>query len=345
MKSAIFVLCIFLAACCGPAGYKYHQEGAQEFVLDSYRIKQGKFSILEMEGECMECLPSHYLQEYEDVIDNDDILVITMQHPIRRDLCESVNGIGCRGVRVISGAICLPEAGTIQVKGLTFPQAQAKIREAFSAEISNVDIFLEYATRAHSKVELIGEVGVKQIPVNGRIRLFEVLSLASVSPNSNLFKSYVLRGDTILPVDLSRLILQGDMSQNIVMYPGDKIFIANAAAANVMVMGEVGIASVVPVPTGSISLREALAASGGIPFTGDKRCIQVIRGNILNPKIYRLSWNHITFLPNDSLLLMPGDTVYISETPITKWNRFINQLLPSSMLIDFGVKCRGVCGW
>jgi polysaccharide export outer membrane protein len=26
---------------------------------------------------------------------------------------------------------------------------------------------------------------------------------------------------------------------------------------------------------------------------------------------------------------MPGDTVYVSEKPITAWNRFINQLLPS----------------
>ena len=129
------------------------------------------------------------------------------------------------------------------------------------------------------------------------------------------------------------------------MRPGDKIFIANAAAANIMIMGEVGIASVIPVPTGSISIRQALAAAGGIPFTGNKQCIQVIRGNAINPKIYRLSWNHITFLPNDSLLLMPGDTIYISETPITKWNRFINQLLPSSLLIDFGLKCKGVCGW
>lgn len=313
--------------------------------MDSYKIKQGKFSILELEGECLDCIPAHYLQEYEDVIDNDDVLLVMVQHPVRKDLCNNVNTIGMQGVRVTNGSIFLPEVEFIQVKGLTFEQAQEKIKQAFSKEISSIEVFLQYKTRERSKVELIGEVAVKQIPINGRMRLFEVLSIASVSPQSNLFRSYVLRGDTILPVDLARLILQGDMEQNIVMRPGDKIFIAAPAAANVMVMGEVGIASVVPVPTGSISLREALAAAGGIPFTGDKRCIQVIRGNILNPKIYRLSWNHITFLPNDSLLLMAGDTVYISETPITKWNRFINQLLPSSMLIDFGVKCKGVCGW
>lgn len=337
-------LLLFLSACCCPTGYRYHVEGAQEFVMDSYKIKQGKFSILEMEGIVASNLPSSLLYEYTDVIENDDVISVVMQHPTRKDLCAEVNQIS-QGLRVTDGKICLPQLGSVEVKGLTFEEAKVKIREAFAEEVKGTDIFLEYRSRERSKIELIGEVGVKQLPVNGRVRLFEVLSLAGVSPSANLFKSYVLRGDEILPVDLTKLILAGDMSQNIVMRPGDKIFIASAAMANVMIMGEVGIATVIPVPTGSVSIREALARAGGIPFTGNRQCIQVIRGNALNPKIYRLSWNHITFLPNDALLLMPGDTIYITETPITKWNRFINQLLPSSMLIDFGIKCKGVCGW
>lgn len=337
-------LLLLLSACCCPQGYKYHVEGAQEFVMDSYKIKQGKFSILEMEGECVSYLSPDLLEEYEDTIGNDDILCIAIQHPSRKDLCSEVNAV-CGGVRVIEGKIFMPVLGSVEVKGLTLGEAQTKIREAFSEEVKGTDVYIEYKMRERAKIELIGEVAVKSMPVNGRVRLFEVLSKANVSPNANFFKSYVLRDDTILPVDITRLIFNGDMTQNIVMHPGDKIFIASAAAANVMIMGEVGIASVIPVPTGSVSIRQALASAGGIPFTGNRQCIQVIRGSALNPKIYRLSWNHITFLPNDALLLMPGDTIYITETPITKWNRFINQLLPSSMLLDFGVRCRGVCGW
>ena len=36
---------------------------------------------------------------------------------------------------------------------------------------------------------------------------------------------------------------------------------------------------------------------------------------------------------------MPGDTVYVSEKPITQWNRFIDQLLPSCVGVvnAFGV--------
>ena len=96
-----------------------------------------------------------------------------------------------------------------------------------------------------------------------------------------------------------------------------------------MVMGEVNAPRVVNLPYGFISLKEALVMAGGIPFTGNRNCIQIIRGNLQCPKIYQISWNHIIHLPNDSLLLMPGDTVYVSEKPITQWNRFLDQLLPS----------------
>lgn len=126
------------------------------------------------------------------------------------------------------------------------------------------------------------------------------------------------------------------MSQNIVMRGGDKIFIANKVDSSVMVMGEVNLPRPVHLPYGFMSLREALVNAGGIPFTGDKHHIQVIRGNFQCPKIYVLAWEHIIHLPNDSLLLIPGDTVYVSATPITEWNRFISQLLPSAQAFQTG---------
>jgi polysaccharide export outer membrane protein len=344
MKALIAAfLILFVSSCTTPRSYDYCVQGAQEFVLDSYQISQGKASILGMEGVAVGCVPPELLLEYEDRIDEDDLLTIALFHPTRKDLADAVGCIGSSvGYRVINGEIFLPLLEGVGVIGLTLNEAREKIQLFYNTEISDVDIFIDYAQRFHSKVELAGAVATAEIPINGRMRLYEVLSLAGVPPNANMFKSYLVRGGVVLPIDFYKLIHEGDMSQNVVMYPKDKIFIADPLSSTVLVLGEVGLAQAIPIPHGFISLREAIAAAGGIPFTGDKRCIQVIRGDIMHPKIYRLSWNHITYLPNDSLLLMPGDTVYISERPITKWNRFIEQLLPSSLLIDLGVKSRGV---
>lgn len=328
----VLVLSLFLfilSSCCRPC-HDYDVFGADEFVIDSYKIRQGKLSILSMEGIELGDLSPEDMEDYPDVIAEDDIINIALYHPKRRDIVEAVQFINQTvGFRVIQGCIQFPDIPPIVVVGLSLEAARQKIEQTYREYIQDVEVFINYRDRLSHKVELTGAVAVPVIPVDGKIRLFEVLARAHVPNNANFFKSYVVRDGCQLPIDLYRLMNLGDMSQNIVMRGGDRIFIANPSDTTVMVMGEVGIPRAIHLPYGFISLREALVTAGGIPFTGDRDCIQVIRGNLLNPKIYVLSWDHIIHLPNESLLLMPGDTVYVSEKPITQWNRFIDQLLPS----------------
>lgn len=330
MKSA-FLLILFLAASCSSPCHDYAIMGADEFVMDSYRIRQGKLSILEMEGEDVEELPPDAMEEYRDVIAEDDILNIVVYHPRRKDLMEAIQFINQHvgGFRVYNGRVDIPDIPPVEVAGLTLEEAREKLQEKFREQIQDIEVFITYEDRLMRKVELAGLVAIPTIPVDGKIRLYEVLARAHVAPGANLFMSYVVRDGCPLSIDLHRLMNEGDMCQNIVMRGGDKIFIASPADATVMLMGELAAPRAINLPYGFMSLREALVIAGGIPFTGDRRRIQVIRGNLQTPKIYVLSWEHIVHLPNDSLLLMPGDTVYVSEKPITQWNRFIEQLLPS----------------
>lgn len=305
--------------------------GVDEFVIDSYRIRQGKLAIHEMEGRCIGELPCDAMEEYEDVITEDDVLNIVLYHPTRQDLMESIEMINEKGggFRVHKGLAHFPDIPPVYVEGLTLEQAKAKMEEEFHKEIQHVQVFITYKSRLRSKIDLIGLVNQHTLPVDGKMRLYEAVSKAKISPEANLYMSYVVRDGKQLPIDLHKLVHHGELDQDIVMREGDKVFIAKGNDARVTVMGEVGVPTAVSLPYGAISLREALVEARGIPFTGDKQCIQVIRGNIPCPKIYLLSWCHIINLPNESLLLMPGDTVYVSEKPITKWNRFIDQLLPS----------------
>jgi len=330
LRTVLFFLAgLCFAGCNGPYMGK-DLYGADEFVLDSYKIREGKFSILEMTGQPYEELDEDYLDEYEDRIHEDDVLQIALYHPKRTDIVEAVQYIGTAvGYRVANGTIALPDIAPIEVSGLTLEEARRKIQNHYGNQIQDVEVFIAYKDRIARKVELAGLVSVPSIPVDGRIRLFDILSKAHVPPDANLFKSYVIRNGKLLPVDLNRLLKEGDMFQNIVMRGGDKIYIAEPSSASLMVMGEVTRERVINLPRGYVSLRQALAEAGGIPFTGDKSYIQVIRGSIAKPKIYTLNWEHVIHLPNDSLLLMPGDIVYVAAKPITEWNRFISQLLPS----------------
>ena len=329
-RGLIFLLSACLLCSCSESYMGKELYGSDEFVMDSYRILDGKFSILEMQGICSEALDESLLEEYQDTIHEDDILQIAVFHPKRTDIMDAVQAIGQTiGFKVTKGKVRLPDLSPIEVQGLTLEEAREKIQDHYNSQIRDTEVFIAYKDRIVLKVELAGLVSMPSIPVDGKIRLFDVLSKARIPSDANLFKSYILRDGKPLSVDMVKLLKQGDMSQNIVMRGGDKIYIAESSAATLMVMGEVGCERVISLPSGSVSLRQALADAGGIPFTGDRSYIQVIRGSILKPKIYTLNWELVVHLPNQSLLLMPGDIVYVAAKPITNWNRFISQIPPS----------------
>ncbi len=345
----VFLLFLVLIAGAGCGNLPYRGKdvvGADAFVIDSYKIREGKFGILQMEGVPSEPLSSELLDEYKDVIHEDDVLRIAVYHPSREDIARAIGAISqSLGFRVVEGRVTLPDLGSVQVSGLTLDEARIRVQEAYRKEIKDIDVFLDYQQRIQRQVELAGLVQRPLIPVDGRLRLYEALAIAQVPANANLFKSYVIRNNALLPVDLYKLVKQGDMSQNVVLRGGDKIYVAEPSASSLMVLGEVGRERVVELPNGFITLRQALAEAGGIAQTGDRAYIQVIRGNILHPKIYTLNWQHVIHLPSDSMLLMPGDIVYVAATPIAEWNRFVSQLLPTFIGLDLvtkGIKCVGI---
>ncbi len=331
MKWLFPLLLLVILTSCSSTAYRYPVLGASEFVMDSYQIRQGKQAILEMEGKCTRPVTCEDLEEYPDAIEDGDVLNIVVYHPTRKDLVESIQMINrtMGGFRVRDGEVKIPDIEAVYVGGLSLGQARDVIKERFSEEIQGVEVFVTYENRLRKRVLLTGMTQINEHPVDGKVRLYEVLSKARIPPGANLYMSYLLRDGCPLIVDFYRLINEGDMCQNVVLRGGDKIYIANPADSTITMMGEIGIPRSINMPYGFLSLREAIVQAGGIPFTGDRRNIQVIRGNLQCPKIYVLAWEHIIHLPNDSLLLMPGDAVFISERPITQWNRFIEQLLPS----------------
>lgn len=346
MIMRFLVLLFFLAAACTNPPYRgSDMYGADDFVIDSYQIREGKFAVLGLEGKCFGCLDEELLTEYKEVIHEGDLLQVVIHHPTRGDLAAAVSSIGNSvGYRVMEGYLYLPDLEPVFLQGLTLLEAKREIEKEYHKQIQDIEVFLTYRDRSERKVELMGLVATPTIPVDGKIRLFEVLALAKVPPNANFFKSYVVRDGLLLPVDLYQLVKEGDMSQNIVMRGGDKIYIAEASASTLMVLGEVNQQRVVYMPDGFMTLRQALAEAGGMTILGDKRFIQVIRGSILHPKIYTLHWEHVVRLPSESLLLIPGDIVYVAATPIGEWNRFVNQILPTLVGLDLILRGKNSVG-
>lgn len=323
MPILLLPLLIFFTVGCTPLVYEETTYGLDDFIAESSLISSGKFGILQLQEKEISCAC-----DQESLIDGDE-LSISLYNPSRTDHVEAFKSVSQRGgFRISNGKVPLPFLKSVDVEGLSLQEMKEKIQTLYCEQFSDGQFFINYKKRKDRFVQIIGGT-VGTIPVDERTRLNEVLAKAAVPPQTNLFKSYVMRNGSQLSVDLYKLLHEGDLSQNIVMQGGDQIFLADGLDASVMITGEIPKSMMIPLPYGVISLREALAIAGGIPFTGDKCCIGVIRGGSLSTKVYCLNWKELTSVSNNSLLLIPGDVVVISETHLVQWNRFINQLQPS----------------
>jgi polysaccharide export outer membrane protein len=72
-------------------------------------------------------------------------------------------------------------------------------------------------------------------------------------------------------------------------------------------------AAVIPLNTTPTNIFEVLAKSGGLDRHMKSYDIQIIRGNLQNPKIYKVDLSTMQGIKNSELLIQSNDIVYVKE--------------------------------
>lgn len=113
--------------------------------------------------------------------------------------------------------------------------------------------------------------------------------------------------------------------------PQVNVRVADYRGQKIYVIGEVKQPGFLPLNDQVLTVADALALTGGMdPNSADPRHIFVIRGTFARPEIFWL--NAVTpdkFLLAENFSLYPKDILYVSSAPATRWNRALNQLLPT----------------
>lgn len=113
--------------------------------------------------------------------------------------------------------------------------------------------------------------------------------------------------------------------------PQVNVRVSDFRGQKVYVLGEVNKPGFLPITDQPLNIADALTLSGSFdPDSADPRNIFVIRGNLTEPQIFWLNAK----TPDRMLLaehfsLQPKDILYVSSAPATRWNRMLNQLLPT----------------
>ena len=117
--------------------------------------------------------------------------------------------------------------------------------------------------------------------------------------------------------------------------PQVNVRVADFRGQKVYILGEVRKTGFLPITDQKLTIADALAMSGWVnPDSADPSYIYVIRGDYTHPQIFWLNAK----TPDRLLLaerfsLQPRDVLYVSSAPATRWNRALNQILPTVQTI------------
>ncbi|HEX7323828.1 MAG TPA: polysaccharide biosynthesis/export family protein [Rhodanobacteraceae bacterium] len=240
-----------------------------------------------------------------------------------------------------NGTLFFPDVGELHAAGKTVAQLRQILAGKLSNYFKNPQVDISILTYASQHVLLEGaftKTGPQSI-TSVPLTLGEAMGNAIVDdPNANLSDVMLSRGKQVYHLNIAGLERDGRARQ-IYLKAGDRVFLPYNNHQAAYVMGEVNRPEVVRFSTGYISLTRAIGAAGGLNQVTSKGKIYVIRNTSGNgtahATVYELDARSVVgFALADQFEVKPGDVVFASAAGITRWNRFMTQLLPMASALN-----------
>jgi len=272
------------------------------------------------------------------VIESGDVLYVSVTG--QPDLGSPAGSIGGKpvGSRVDGeGHLQLPLIGQAHVGGLTLREARIHIEKQYSKQLRMPSVVVEVLEFGSKPVYMVGEFNDPGVIYLDRpTTIVQGLALVGgVDELANLRGAKVQRDGRVLPVDIYRLLREGDLSQNIYLQAYDTVFVPENIDEVVFVLGSVEEPAVVNMYEGKLTLSQALAQAKGELRAGSARThVRVIRS--LSPtrgELIVVDFEKITRGEALPFPLKPGDVIYVPRNSLGDWNDTLAEISPSLNLI------------
>lgn len=126
-----------------------------------------------------------------------------------------------------------------------------------------------------------------------------------------------MRDGKRLAVDFEKLFGKGDLSQNILIEPGDYLYFPSGTVNEVYVLGHVRSPGPLGL-TGEKTLMGVLTVRGGFAPTAYKQRVLVVRGSLQKPQTFAVNAAAILSGREKDFELQPKDIIYVAAKP---WQR------------------------
>ncbi len=265
------------------------------------------------------------------------------------------------------GNVIVPYIGSIKISGLSLEQAKIYIESQLSKELIKPSIGLELKKERPLRVGIYGEINRPGIYTLGNFKdgnnvtiLDAIQKGGGVTPFANLRNVSIKRrlpGEDneykVAKLDLLSALIDGQLSQNILLFDGDSInltkardidsnseIISNTNAASekilVSVVGGVVNPGQIILKNGSTLNQAILFAGGPVNFKANRSNVQLIRinnnGTISSTK-HKFSYNKTRSKINNPIL-KEGDIVRVPQTILSKTGEAITLIGTPIFLLD-----------
>lgn len=245
--------------------------------------------------------------------------------------------------------IFFPYVGKTMAAGNTVEELRQALTQGLKTYIERPQVDVRVAAHRSQKVYVTGEVGAKPNTATGGVTQSGILPISDVpltaleainqaggpTAEADLHRVILTRQSKNYTLDLQGLYETGVIDRNWVLQDGDLLYVSDRSLNKVFVFGEVKQPAGFLMVKGRMSLAEALGEAKGIDqTTANAAKVYVIRNTDTGPEIYRLDASSAdAMLLANHFAMRPRDVVYVAATELTRWNRFIQQVLPTIQTI------------
>lgn len=234
------------------------------------------------------------------------------------------------------GSVNLPYVGKVIIVDLTKNEAQLALESSIGEYYQSPEVILEIKEFKSRYIYITGEISKPQsiLLTDKKINLVDAILLSGYIKDQKSFDKNALlkRNNSIYPIDLHSLLNELDTNLNIYLREDDIIHIEKKTEDMIYVFGEASQGSYSVFQNNN--LTKLLSNIKLNQVTADMSKVYVIREDKKSydtGNIYELDLkNPNALFYSNQFNLITGDVVFISPSPIVRWNRVISLITPQS---------------
>lgn len=210
------------------------------------------------------------------------------------------------------GHVSVPLIGEVVVAGKTVQQLQDHLATVYKQMVKEAVVTVVVKEINSRPVYFIGgfaRPGPMQLTRD--LTLLQAIAVVGgVAPNADGEKGFLVRGSDKIPIDMTRLVQRGDLSQNPMLKPGDSVVVPLADV--VYVSGEVRRPGAVKY-TRALTVLTAITQAGGLTPLAAPGSADILRGSAEKKEQIRVDLGRILRSPdeNPDVRMQPNDILSI----------------------------------